>query len=261
MQFLKRKANLLLLIILLIGATACGSREPQEQESRDSQNILDTAREAVGDAGQSVGSAIGQAAEGARAVIDSASDTAGTTASQVGDAVQAAATVVVDQGGAAVETAAAVGGTASSAVRERFASLKPDENGKFSVTIYESEVNQIIKLQELFTGPIPGNPLRNTEVSFDNGEILFTADVFEPLVGRLIIRFTASVEDGSPHFSVIQASLGDSEAPDNILEAARNLLDITLGATFNYLPDGVKPREIVIANGQFTISGGPDSSE
>lgn len=237
-------------------AISCSSEQGEEGTTTPTSNLLDSARDAAGEAGENIGAAVEQAAESAQTALESASDTAQTTVSQAGDVIDAAGTIVVDQGGEAVEAVSSAGQSASEAVQDRFASLKPDDDGNFSITIYESEINQIIKFQELFTGPIPGNPLRNTEVAFRKGVIIFTADVYEPLVGQLTVRFNPYIDEGHVRFEVIDASLGGKETPQSALDAAADTLSSTLGEAFRYLPRGLRPREIIVATGEFTIIGG-----
>lgn len=246
----------MVLLVLMGLAISCSSEQTEEATSTPASSLLDSAREVVGEAGENIGAVVEQAAEGAQTAIGNAGDTAQTTVSQVGDVIDAAGTIVVDQGGEVVEAVSSAGQSAREAVQERFASLKPDDDGNFSVTIYESEINQIIKLQELFTGPIPGNPLRNTEVAFREDVILFTADVYEPLVGQLTVRFSPYIDEGHVRFEVIDASLGGTETPPSTLDAAADTLSGTIGEALGYLPSGLRPREIIVANGVFTINGG-----
>jgi hypothetical protein len=241
-----------LIFILLVLTIGCGKEESAVEESTPASGLLGAARDAAAEAGE----VVGQAAAEAQTAFESASDTAQTTAAQVGDAYEAAATVVVDRGGEAVEVLGTAGKSASEEIQERFASLQPDEAGNFSVTIYESELNQIIKVQELLTGPIPGNPLRNTVVNFGEGVIIFTADVYEPLVGQLTVRFSPFIEEDRVRFAVLNASLGGAEAPEATLTTAEETLNSTLGAALGYLPFGLRPHEIIVTNGQFTIVGG-----
>lgn len=258
-----KKFSLLIVLLVLMGlAISCGSEQPEEATSTPASSFLDSARDAVGEAGENIGAAVEQAAESAQTAIENASDTAQTTVSQVGDVLDAAGTIIVDQGGEAVEVVSSAGQSASETVQDRFASLMPDDDGNFSVTIYETEINQILKIQELFTGPIPGNPLRNTEVAFREGVIIFTADVYEPLVGQLTVRFNPYVDDGHVRFEAIDASLGGSVTPQSTLDTAADTLSGTLGEALSYLPSSLRPREIVVANGEFTvIGGGADAGE
>jgi hypothetical protein len=252
-----RRLALLAAFFLLLGlAIGCSSEQIEEATSTPKSNFLDSARTAVGEAGESIGAAVEQAAEGAQTVIESAGETAQTTVSHAGDVIDAAGTIIVDQGGEAVEVVSSAGQSASEAVQERFASLKPDEEGNFSVIINENEINQIIKIQELFTGPIPGNPLRNTEVAFREGVIEFTADVYEPLIGQLTVRFRPYVDEGHVRFEVVETSLGGTETPDSTLDAAAETLSSTIGEALSYLPTGLRPCEIIVANGVFRINGG-----
>jgi hypothetical protein len=247
------------LIVVFVGAAilvGCGQQESEEAESTPSGGLLTAARDAVGEASDSVGGAIGEAAEEAQSVIGSASDTAETTAAQAGDAFEAVSTVVVDQGGEAAEVIVDTGESVSEAIQERFATLKPDEDGNFSVSINESEINQLLKIQELLTGPIPGNPLRNTVIDFREDVIVFTADVYEPLVGQLDVRFNPYIDEGRVRFAVIDASLGEKDAPQATLDAAEETLNRTLGAAIGYLPGGLRPHEISVTSGQLTIFGG-----
>jgi hypothetical protein len=260
---LSRKTSLLILACLLLAlAMGCGSEKaespekPELEESTAESNLLDSAKDAVGEAGDGIGEVVEQAAKSAQTAVGTAGDAVQDTAGQVGDALQAAATVVVDQGGEAVEAVTSAGQSTSEAVRERVASLQPDEDGNFTVTIHEDEINKIIKIQELFTDTIPGNPLKNTIVAFSEGVIVFTADVFEPFVGQLVVGFNPYVDEGHVRFEVVDASLGSSETPQSVLDAAAKTLGSTLGEALSFLPGGLRPREIIVTNGTFTLKGG-----
>jgi len=259
-RMLSRKLSILILACLLLAlAISCSSEQPEQEESTAERSLLDSARDAVGEAGDSIGEVVDQAAEGAQTAIGTAGDAVQNTAGQVGDALETAATIVVDQGGEAVELVTSTGQSTNEAVQERVASLKPDEDGIFSVAIHEDEINKIIKIQELFTDTIPGNPLKNTTVVFSEGVIIFRADVFEPFVGKLVVRFNPYVDEGHVRFEVIDASLGSAETPQSVMDAAADVLGSTLGKALSFLPSGLRPREIVVTNGTFTLNGGgPD---
>ena len=252
-----KKLLLVLMVSIAAGLLAsCGSEETVKVESTDEPSIIETAKEAVDGASDSIGSVVEQAAEGAQTAVDSASETAQNTAEQVGETLEAAGNVIVEQGGELVEVVGSAGQSTADALQERIASLKPDDDGNFSVIIHEDEINRIIEIQELFTGPIPGNPLKNTSVTFREGVIIFSADVFKPIVGQLTVKFSSSVDNDHVRFEVIDASLGGNETPQSVLDTAAKTLDSTLGEALRFLPSTLKPREIIITNGTFTLSGG-----
>jgi hypothetical protein len=252
-----KKLLLVLMVSIFAGLlVSCGSEESEKVESTAEPSIVETAKEAVDGASDSIGAVVEQAAEGAQTAVDSASETAQNTAEQVGEALEAAGSVIVDQGGNLVEVVGSAGQSTAGALQERIASLQPDEDGNFSVIIHEDEINSIIEIQELFTGPIPGNPLKNTTVTFSEGVIVFSADVFKPIVGQLTIKFSSSVDGDHVRFEVIDASLGGKETPQSVLDTAASTLDSTLGEALRFLPASLKPREIVVTNGTFTLTGG-----
>ena len=252
-----RKLKAIILLFFLFGLLiSCDSKNIEEEDSTAKPSILDSAKEAAQEAGASIGAAVEQAAEGAQTAIDSAGEAAQDAAGQVGEAFGAASTVVVDQGGEVVDLVSETSQDTAEKVKERIASLKADEEGNFTVTIHEDEINQIIQIQELITDPIPGNPLKNTTVSFQEGVILFTADVYEPLVGQLLVRFSSRVDGRHVRFDVIDASLAGNETPQTVLDAAAATLDGTLGELLSFLPSTLRPREIVIGDGMFVLKGG-----
>jgi hypothetical protein len=211
--------------------------------------------------GNGIGGAVEQAAQGAQSALNSASETAKNTVGQVGEGLQAAGTVVVEQGGEVAEVVSSAGETTAEVLKERIASLQPDDDGNFTIAIQQDEINKIIKIQELFAGPVPGNPLRNKSVAFQQGFIIFTAEALEPLGGQLLVRFSANVEDDRVRFEVIDASLGENETPQSVLDAAAETLDSTLGEALRHLPPTLKIREIVISDGSFILNGGGPGTE
>jgi len=256
MDIFRKLLILLVVVVFSYLLASCGSEESETVESTAEPSIVETAKEAVDGASDSIGAVVEQVAEGARTAIDSANETAQNTAEQVGEALGTAGTVIVDQGGDLVDVVSSAGETTAGALKERISSLQPDEDGNFTVIIHEDEINRVIEFQELFTGPIPGNPLKNTTVTFSEGVIVFSADVFKPIVGTLIVKFSSNVDDDHVRFEVIDASLGGKETPQSVLDAAANTLDSTLGEALRFLPVSLKPREIVVTNGTFTLSGG-----
>jgi hypothetical protein len=189
----------------------------------------------------------------AQAAVQGAGDVAGTAVHQAGDIVGTAAAVATEQGGPALATAQAMGTPDLTALTERLAAARPDESGNLSVTLNESELNQLLQLRYLVMSAEP--EVREASVRFQSGAIVVTGNVplLLPVDITLVLRPT--VTDGRFDLEVVDAALGRVEAPELILGFTSNLVSDALDDVLRRLPEGFQLQSIIVEEGQLTIIG------
>ena len=198
--------------------------------------------------------------EGMAATAESAVQTAGevakTAASQAGDFAQTVAVVATEQGGAAVATLKAVGTPDIDAIKDKIASIQPDDDGQFSISISAQDLNRVLLLRQLITGPDSLSLIRNVGVEFRDGLIILGVDISKPLESRAEIVFEAVVEDGGLRFEIVEASVADRNVPQDVLDAAAGLLNVSLGEAVEHLPPSLQLQSVIVSEGALTLVGG-----
>lgn len=134
----------------------------------------------------------------------------------------------------------------------RMSQAVPDENGQITVSISESELNQV--LQSLGTRS-NGATASNVSINFSNELIIFEADITRPANGRLFISFLPYVSGGTLQFEVVEVSLDGNRVPNAVVASAEATLNSTLGEAMNQLPQNVVLVDIVVGEGLMTIFG------
>lgn len=195
-------------------------------------------------------------AETAESAAQKAAESAKTAVSQAGDFAQTAAVVVTEEGSMVLATISAVSTPDINAIRDRFSSVVPDDQGNFSISISDSDLNRVLALRQLITGPEDFSPLSDVAVAFTSNVIFLTADTALPVRARLEVSFKPEVEDGQLRFVVLAASLEGKEAPQSVLNHAETALNSTLGEAAERLPDGLRLQQITVSEGVLTVTGG-----
>ncbi|GMQ79018.1 MAG: hypothetical protein BMS9Abin02_1568 [Anaerolineae bacterium] len=196
------------------------------------------------------------AAETAESAVQSAGEFAKTAVSDAGDFAQTAAVVATEQGSAAVATLKAIGTPDIDEIKDKIASIQPDNDGRFSLTISDRDLNRVLLLRQLITGPDSLSLIRNVAVEFQDGLIIFRADTSKPLEARAQIAFQPVVEDGSLQFEIVEASVAGREVPLEVLDAAGELLNAGLGEAIEYLPPALQLQSVTVGEGALTLAGG-----
>jgi len=197
-------------------------------------------------------------AETAESAVQSAGEVAQTAASKAGDFAQTAAVVATEQGSAALATLKAVGTPDIDSIKDKIASIQPDGDGQFSLTISDQDLNRVLLLRQLITGPEDFSLIRNVGVEFQDGLIILVADVPKPLEATVEITFEAVVENGGLRFEIVEASVADRDVPQDVLDAAAGLLNVSLGEAVEHLPPALTLRSVVVGEGSLTLQGGSD---
>ena len=239
---------IVLLIIGLFGALACGLSAPSVPEGLEATAAVlqGTVEAAAVEAG---GAAATTAAE------LQAADLA-ATASAAGAQVEAVATAVIAEGAEAVAALEAAGYD-TAYLEEKFASVIANENGNISVTLREDEVNAVLLLREqaaLEAGQ--ERQIRNVRVDFQgNGTLLFLGDIEEPLVAQLVVAFRPVITAGELTFAVESASIGQTDLPAFVLDTIEATINSSLTQAVAKLPAEVIVTEALIDDNSMVISG------
>lgn len=197
-----------------------------------------TAQAAVKQAGAAAGTAVQQA---------------GTAVNQAGDLAGTAAAVATEQGGAALATVQAIPTPDLTQLTKRLAAARPDENGQLSVTLNESELNQLLQLRYLVMSAEPD--LRDATVHFQSGVIVVSGNVPLLLPVGITLSLRPVVADGHFQLEIIEAAVGRIDAPEVVLGFAGDLVSSALDDVLRRLPEGFELQSITVDQGLLTISG------
>lgn len=190
-----------------------------------------------------------------------AGNAAQTAAAQAGDLSGTAAALATSEGSEALATVRAAATPHVDYLKEKLASIEPDEDGNYRATLTEDEVNVVLRLRQVVTGDILGAAIQSQEVSFEDSTITLSGTILEPLPGELLVSMRPSVEDGRLQLDIVESSVAGREAPPQVLDAAEEAISSTLGEGLEHLPAGVQLQELTVADGQLTIVGRRVNSE
>ncbi len=189
----------------------------------------------------------------AQAALQQAGDAAGTAVQQAGDTAGTAAVAATEQGGAALATVRAISTPDLTGLTERLAAARPDADGNLSVTLNESELNQLLQLRYLVMSAEP--ELRDAAVRFEAGVIILSGNVPLLLPIGVTLSLRPVVADGQFDLEIVDAAVGRLEAPEIVLGFASNLVSSALNEAIRRLPEGFQLLSITVDEGLLTISG------
>jgi hypothetical protein len=174
---------------------------------------------------------------------------------QAGSVAETAVALATQEGSAAIETLQAGGTIDQGPLKDKFENIQTDENGNFSVTVTDTEVNQALQQAQQAEGAPNDLPLQQTVIVFTGGNIVLTGNVTQPVAAQLMVVFRPSVVNGVIQFEVVSATLGTIEVPTVILSSAEATLNSTLGEAMNSIPANFTLQSIVMGEGTMTVSG------
>jgi hypothetical protein len=178
-----------------------------------------------------------------------------TAAARAGEMAGTAVVVATTEGSQAIGTAKAVAAPHADYLKEKLASIEPDEEGNYQVILTEDEVNAVLRLRQLLTGDVIGAGIQSQKVAFRDGRVTLSGTIVEPLPGELLVVMRPGIEEGRLSLTPESASLAGKEAPDGALLKAEEALNGTLGEALGYVPGGVEVLDITAVNGELTIAG------
>ncbi len=201
-----------------------------------------------------------QAANAAQTTAAEAGIAVQTVAVQAGNVAQTAAAVATQEGSVVVSTVQAAGTPGVNFLKEKLASVQTDENGIFSVSIQDSELNRILQIAEFLANLGSPATFQNAQVAFTGGNISISASVTQPVSGQLMATFSPQVVDGRLTFDLVSASMGGVEVPATAVDSAENILNSTLGEAIGRLPEGLQLQQVIVEEGTLTLIGGREAS-
>lgn len=187
----------------------------------------------------------------------SMAETAQAAAQQAGGVVQTVAAEAPEQGSVAVATLQSADAPEIDALREKFSNIQPDINGNYTVTLTDTELNQVLQLQPTLTDPNAQVQLQNALVTFTGGNIFLNARVVQPLTADLSVTVRPYVLDGELGFDLQQASLGSLPVPGPILSVVEGSLNASLDQALNSVPVGYQLVSVTLGEGTITIVARP----
>lgn len=187
----------------------------------------------------------------------SIAETAQAAAQQAGGVVQTVAAEAPEQGSVAVATLQSADAPEIDALREKFSNIQPDINGNYTVTLTDTELNQVLQLQPTLTDPNAQVQLQNALVTFTGGNIVLNARVVQPLAADLSVTVRPYVLDGELGFDLQQASLGSLPVPGPILSVVEGSLNASLDQALNSVPVGYQLVSVTLGEGTITIVARP----
>jgi hypothetical protein len=174
---------------------------------------------------------------------------------QAGSAAQTAVALATTEGSSVIATLQAIETPDLGALTDRLEAIQVDENGNFSVTITDVELNQAIQQKEETAGTNPDSPLQDPVFTFTGGNIVLSGQVTQPVAAQLTVTFRPYVEDHILKFEVISATLGSIQVPAPVLSSAESTLNSTLGQAINSLPGNLTLQTLVMGEGTMTVTG------
>ncbi len=187
---------------------------------------------------------------------------AAATASSLADqAGQLAATAVL-QGDNIVSTAVAgeslpgIGEAVAVAgsLQQKLASIVPDANGNFTLTITDADLAEYIASQgSAFT--YGDTSIENVKINIIPQHVVVTGRLTNPVDLPLTAQLSPVVVDGQLHFTVIDASAGVFPVPSSLLAVLETGINAGLSQAFNHLPAGVTLLDVALGGGSMTFLG------
>lgn len=241
---MKQNKHFLLLLLIISLLAACNSSATSPLAQVTVPAIVSDQAEALATQAASVAAT---AAVGATAVAASEqSDSVVATAVAQGETIAATAQSAADQ----------IPGLDINALRERFSSVQPDENGNVSVTITDAELNQAIQASQAAAAQAGATlQIQNAQATFTGGNIVLAGKVTEPIVADLNVTFRPYVAGATLQFEVVSATVGGIAVPAPLLQSAEATLNSTLGEAINSLPAQVVLQDVIMGEGTMTVVG------
>ena len=247
---MKRNKHFLWLLLIILLLSACNGLASRR----------DTATSPLAEI--TVPAAVSEQAEALATQAASVAATAAVDATAVavaGEADSVVATAVAQGETLAATAQSAAGqipGVDIDALKERFSSAQPDENGNVSVTITDDELNQAIQASQAAAAQTGrAIQIQNAQATLTGGNIILAGNVTEPVTADLSVSFRPSVANGILQFEVVSATVGGVTVPPSLLQSAEATLNSTLGEAMSNLPAQVVLQDVIIGEGTMTVVG------
>lgn len=176
---------------------------------------------------------------------------------QSGDAIQTAAAMAPEQGATAVAALQAMEAPQLDQIRSKFSGIQPDQFGNYTVTLTETEVNELLQTSQILSTTGGQVQLENPTVAFRDSSVNLNARMVEPVGANIQLTLLPQVTDGTIRFQLKQASVGPLPAPQFILTTVNSALNAALENALADVPETLKLTSISIGEGTITVVGRP----
>ena len=238
------------LFLLMIGLLACGVGDlPSQAQIESGVATAQAAAQSASAYATEIAPTLQAAAQNASAY---ATETAPTIEAGIVQLATAAANT--QESAAAAHATLTAAGIDGNYLRQKVASLRPDENGQVHVTFTETEVNLVLQYNQTETLENGETVTMNgSAVRFTGGSIIYTAQVTSPVEGDLTLVIQPYVAEGILQFSVSSADLSGQTIPPFLLTMVENSLNSTLNGAFSQLPVAVELTAVFVNEGNLTF--------
>jgi hypothetical protein len=142
-------------------------------------------------------------------------------------------------------------------IRSLFEMVNVDANGNFNVTVTEAQLNEAVQMkqtQAAENGEVPR--VQNLHFTLQDGTVMLTGDIQEPVQAPLTVVFIPYVENGAIRFKLVTAQIGTVTVPAALVDGAESALNSTIGDAAGSLPAGFTVTSVTVSQGTLTIAGG-----
>jgi hypothetical protein len=190
-----------------------------------------------------------------RLIPDGAQATAEAAASLASSLAETAVAAATSRGAAAIATVQAAGTPSFGSLQSKIEAIRPDEQGNFTVTITEDEVNEAIRLRQLLgNAEIPAQ-FQSVTIRFSDGHVILRSNLLQPLPAQLEVAFSPMVVDGEVRFQIASASLAGAQVPQALLNTTQGLVSQLLVQGLANLPADVVIENVSVGQGTMTVEG------
>lgn len=139
-------------------------------------------------------------------------------------------------------------------LQEKLENAEIDENGVFSITFTEAEVNDMMTIRREQVPEDEAEDLQNLFIRFEEGEVLLDGDLGTLFEDVLVARFTPSVENGAFQLDLAEANIGAIDIPTQFLNGLESAMNTGMDVLINNLPSPPnRLQSVEVEDGSLTI--------
>ncbi len=257
--------------ILLLGLTmlACGPlSSSQIEQAKEGAGTAAAAAQTAAEAAQTTASQLatarptlqagaGEAIDQAATAVAQLATQAPTIQAQAGEIGSMVATVGASSsaGGGELIATAQASDIDLSALQAAINNLEPDENGNYTLTITEEQLNSAVALRQTAAAENGEAPAaQNLRFKFGDGAILLEGEINTPVQAPLSAKLTPVMGLGL-RFDISDVKIGDFTVPNAVAYGAETALNKAVGDALAFLPASIILTDVTITEGALTISG------
>ena len=246
--------GLLALTMLACGSLSNAQVEQAKEGAGTAAAIAQTSASQLATAGPTFQAGADELLDQAATMASQLATQAPTLQAQAGEVANMSATLVASGGSELIATVQASDLNLSS-LQSLFNGVNADDNGNFTVTITEEQLNSAVALRQTESADQGEAPnVQNMQFTFTDGVILFTGEIVSPVEAPLTAKIVPYVDNGIK-FSVTEVKVGSIQLPATIVSGAESALNSTIGSASGNLPANFVVNNVAVGNGVLTITG------